>query len=145
MTLRLEALPGPSPAIVRLRRLLKAALRIYGFRALEVPKFHPAALEELMMHTSPTANKFRQGFIAGDCIQAHPGGEPLRVVQVVSDTKLRVETAAGVARTIEHPWDYRRVTPAGQESGVRTQESAGGPALPLKTPAGARLESDRAA
>jgi len=39
VTLELEALPGASPPVVRLRMALKALLRSFGFRALSVPQF----------------------------------------------------------------------------------------------------------
>jgi hypothetical protein len=107
VTLRLECLPGNAPAAVRLRRLLKALERGYGFRALAVPKVNPRALDEVpLMQTSPSANKFRQGFAAGDVIQAG-AGEPVRVLQVLTPTKLRGE-AGGREVVIEHPWDYAR-------------------------------------
>jgi hypothetical protein len=39
--LRLRALPDRTPPVIRLRRLLKALLRCYGFRAVEVRELPP--------------------------------------------------------------------------------------------------------
>jgi hypothetical protein len=43
--LKLEALPAAVPPVIRLRRLLKTALRTYRFRARSVAQIGPPALE----------------------------------------------------------------------------------------------------
>lgn len=40
-TITIEAAPGPTPAIARLRRLLKALLRSFGFRCVSVQQSRP--------------------------------------------------------------------------------------------------------
>jgi hypothetical protein len=39
--LTLEALPDSAPAVIRLRRFLKAALRAYGLRCTSAVELHP--------------------------------------------------------------------------------------------------------
>ncbi len=111
IVIELEALPAPTPAVIRLRRLLKTLLRSYQFRAVSVPKCDPGELERVeivVMTTSPALNKFRRALAVGDWIQ-WDAGEPLRIETILGPDRVEAVDRAGQRRTLDDVWNYRRI------------------------------------